>query len=110
MLDASPCNTSCFFTQQQPHLVIYPRVLLFASLPAWWGKLMWYVQLNHNSHMVVSSVEAVPTLSSISLTLDTLTSLLLVDPQSQHQQHTSLRNKGADQNDFKLLRAIHTSC
>ena len=106
MLDASPCNTSCFFTQQQPHLVIYPRVLLFAFLPAWRGKLMWYILLNHNSHTVVFLGEATPTLSCISLTLDALTSLLLVGPQSQHQQHASLKS----QNNFKLLGVIHTSC
>ena len=44
-------------------------------------------------------MEVAPTLSYISLTLDALASLLLVDPQSQHQQHASLKN----QNNFKLL-------
>ena len=106
MLDASPATHLIFFTQQQPHLVIYLRVLLFAFLPAWRGKLMWYVLLNHNSHMVVFLGEATPTLSCISLTLDALASLLLVGPQSQHQQHASLKS----QNNFKLLGVIHTSC
>ena len=39
MLDASPCNTSCFFTQQQPHLVIYPRVLFFCFLAGLAGQV-----------------------------------------------------------------------